>query len=121
MRHPAPVALAAAALLLVGAIPALGVQFTGYSTKGLPASLPATKVDNGVTASYSGVSASPLELVGKRRAVSGKCGGRLRLGGRPGSGVRSEADLDQLQPVGGQRDARGTTLSSTARRTRSAP
>jgi len=63
MRRPALIALAVTLVLLAIGTPALGVQFTGYSTKALPASLPAVQVDNALASNFAAVSAAPLQLI----------------------------------------------------------
>ena len=65
MRRPAAIAVVVTLGLLAAGTPALGVQFTGYSTKGLPASLPAVQVDNALSSDFSAVSAAPLQLIVK--------------------------------------------------------
>jgi RND superfamily putative drug exporter len=63
MRRPVRVAVVAALVLVGVGLPVLGVQFTDYSIKGLPARLPAVQVDNAVAADFAGVSATPLQLI----------------------------------------------------------
>jgi len=63
MRRPAAIALAVTLVLLAAGTPALGVQFTGYSTKGLPAGLAAVQVDNTLSSDFASVSAAPLQLI----------------------------------------------------------
>jgi uncharacterized membrane protein YdfJ with MMPL/SSD domain len=63
MRRPAAIAALVTVVLLAAGTPALGVQFTGFSTKGLPAGLPAVQVDNALSADFPAVSAAPLQLI----------------------------------------------------------
>jgi RND superfamily putative drug exporter len=63
MRRPAAIALVVTLVLLAAGTPALGVQFTGYSTKGLPAGLAAVQVDNTLSSDFASVSAAPLQLI----------------------------------------------------------
>jgi RND superfamily putative drug exporter len=116
MRHPAPIALVVALVLVGAGAPVLGVQFTGYSTKGLPAGLPAVKVDNIVAAGYSDVSDSPLQLIVRAgpsaaSAVAAYVSAVARV---PGVAAIEKPTMisSDLWEINGT--LRGTTLSSTA-------
>jgi RND superfamily putative drug exporter len=50
-------------VLLAAGAPALGVQFTGFSTRGLPASLPAVQVYDIIDSDFPALSKVPLQLV----------------------------------------------------------
>jgi RND superfamily putative drug exporter len=63
MRRPAAIALVVTLVLLAAGTPALGVQFTGYSTKGLPTGLAAVQIDNTLSSDFASVSAAPLQLI----------------------------------------------------------
>jgi RND superfamily putative drug exporter len=63
MRRPAAIALVVTLVLLAAGTPALGVQFTGFSTKGLPAGLAAVRLDNILSSDFPSVSAAPLQLI----------------------------------------------------------
>ena len=109
MRHPAPIALVVALVLVGAGAPVLGVQFTGYSTKGLPAGLPAVKVDNIVAAGYSDVSNSPLQLIVRAgpsaaSAVAAYVSAVARV---PGVAAIEKPTMIGFRPLGDQRDAAG--------------
>jgi RND superfamily putative drug exporter len=63
MRRPLRIAIVVALVLLAVGSPALGVEFTGYTTKGLPEGLQSVQVDNILMSDYTSLSAAPLQLV----------------------------------------------------------
>jgi uncharacterized membrane protein YdfJ with MMPL/SSD domain len=116
MGHPAPIALVVALVLIAAATPVLGVQFTGYSTKGLPAGLPAVQVENIVAAGYADVSDSPLQVIVRAGPSAGSAvdAYATAVARVPGVAAVEQPSMISagLWEINGT--LRGATLSSTA-------
>jgi uncharacterized membrane protein YdfJ with MMPL/SSD domain len=86
VRHPAPVALISALVLLAAAIPALHLQFTSPGANLLPASAESRQVETALAGSFSADAGEATEIVFKgprssaRRLATGAAGVAGRLG-----------------------------------------
>ncbi|UNS99119.1 MMPL family transporter [Streptomyces tubbatahanensis] len=67
MRRPVATALAATALLLLIASPALGIRFTGADASSLPTDISAGKVSAALETDFAQPSTSPLRIVAESR------------------------------------------------------
>ena len=63
MRHPLPIAIASASLLIVLGLPFLHVRFTAVTSSVLPASASARQADDAIRAHFPAGSVAPLEVI----------------------------------------------------------